>query len=76
MKPCWRHAGLSEAEAAIAEELLPKVMRLCRAHGVTNIHAFHAAVDEALWRVVELPKRTPEFQREYRRLNSTKGAKK
>ena len=52
MRPCWREAGLTERAAGIADWEVERMM---------------AIVNEALFRVVDLPRRSAEFRARYYR---------
>ncbi len=67
MKPCWRHAGLEEEGAQRADKAIQKMVAIVQEVGDEDLAWF--VLQEALFRVYLLPKRSREYQDEYKREN-------
>lgn len=66
MKPCWRDRGLTEEGARHADRILEAMIGLVENAGgeITKV-----VLNEAVFRLVELPSRTEAFRRKYQREN-------
>lgn len=62
MRPCWRHRGMTEAGAALADKALPAVLALAEQVGS---EAVQVALYEAFFRLKDLPERTAEYRTRY-----------
>jgi hypothetical protein len=62
MKPCWRNRGLTENGAKIVDRVLPDVMMLVQRDGAETVRI---ALEEAEFRVRDLPRLTPAYQKQY-----------
>lgn len=72
MRPCWREAGLTERAAGIADWEVERMMAIVRqCEGDRGL--VMAIVNEALFRVVDLPRRSAEFRARYYRQHNTSG---
>jgi len=63
LKPWHRDAGIGAAGAKLAEEALPLLMRACSVLGDPGFA--ERVLREAEFRVFELPRRSPAFQKKY-----------
>ena len=65
MSPCWGEQGLTERGALRAEAAIGRMCELVRElHPLTDI-----VYKEAVFRVVELPTRSKDFQQSYKARN-------
>jgi hypothetical protein len=74
MKPCWKEHGLGERGATAADvvvgELCSVLKDLCVEYpSVMAEDLAKVAFKEACFRVFELPKRSPAFQKKYLKEN-------
>lgn len=67
MKPCWREAGLTELGAQQADLALDDMMAILQR---VSAEGARAALEEAIFRTLTLPMRTPSFRRRYLKENS------
>ena len=67
MKPCWFQAGLTKDGAARADRILEAMIALVENAGP---EVARVVLDEAKFRVVDLPTRSATFQRKYLKENS------
>ena len=66
MRPCWRHRGMTEMGAALADKTLPAVLALVEQVGSEVVQV---ALYEASFRLKDLPERTPEYRARYLKEN-------
>lgn len=66
MRPCWKAMGLTEKGAELADSVLPDVQALVARVGADIVRL---ALQEAAFRVEELPRRTSEYRRRYFKVN-------
>lgn len=62
MKPCWRDAGLTEEGARRADAILAPMVKLVERAGG---EVARLVLEEARFRVEDLPKLSPAFQEGY-----------
>jgi hypothetical protein len=66
VKPCWREAGLTELGARQADLALDDMMSILRR---VSAEGARAALEEAVFRTLTLPMRTPAFRVRYLKEN-------
>jgi len=62
MKPCWRDRGLTEAGARQADSALPVMLDIISR---IDMDIARIALEEARFRLYELPTRTAAYRRQY-----------
>lgn len=67
MKPCWKHAGLTNAGAQRVDAIIGQLTDIWIK--VEDRALILSAINEALFRAFELPNRTLEFQARYKSEN-------
>jgi hypothetical protein len=69
MKPCWEQQGLGPNSAKLAEAEIENMCALLKRIG-NHEGVAKAVLKEACFRQIELPMRTPSFQKKYLRENT------